>query len=104
MITSERVLTACIMAERCGFDKTKISRFIGMVQAARNDRHIMRSPDYSIGLLDVQGKPYTTDISIKLLANTLHFIQLFDSLHVRLSMHRDDSGNFTGLADITTLM
>ena len=36
-ITSKRILTACIMAERCGFDKTSIGQFINLVQAAQHD-------------------------------------------------------------------
>ena len=102
MLTSEIILTACAMAERCGFDQSDISKYIGLVQVAKQDKSVRYDPDYSIALLNEQGRPYRKYITITILANTLRVIQLLDCLHARVSMHRDDSGNLTGVADVTT--
>lgn len=102
MLTSDRVLTACIMAERCGFDKADIGKYVGLVQAAQKDKYIRRDPDYSIRLQNDQGKPYKTYASITILANAIRVIQILDNLHSRIILHKDDNENFTGVADITT--
>ena len=104
MLTQEKILTACAMAERCGFDKMNIGRYIGLVQAAQRDKYVRRDPDFSIGLLNDQGKPYKTFINLTILANTLRIIQLLDDLHARLSLNKDENGNFTGVAAITTFV
>lgn len=104
MLTTERFLVACAMAERCGFDKTNIGRYIGLVQTAQWDKHVRRDPDFSIGLLNDQGKPYKAFINLTILANTLRIIQLLDDLHARLTMNKDENGNYTGVADITTFV
>lgn len=103
-ITSKRILTACIMAERCGFDKANIGQFINLVQAAQHDWYVRKTPDYVIGLLNDKGKPYRTHVNLTVLANTLRIIQLMDGLHARVHMHQDDNGNYTGEADITTFV
>ena len=101
-ITSNRILTACVMAEKCGFDKANIGQFINLVQAAQQDWYVRKNPDYVIGLLNDKGKSYRTHINLTVLANTLRIIQLMDDLHARVHMHQDDYDNFTGEADITT--
>jgi hypothetical protein len=103
-ITSKRILTACIMAERCGFDKTSIGQFINLVQAAQHDWYVRHNPDYVIGLLNDRGKSYRTHINLTILANTLRIIQMMDNLHARMHIHQDDNGNYTGEADITTFV
>ncbi len=104
MLTSEIILTACAMAEKCEFNNKNIGKYIGLVQAAKQNKYVRHDPDYTIGLLNEKGKPYKKYISITILANTLRIIQLFDSLHARISMHKDDYGNFTGVADVTTFV
>ena len=101
-ITSERILTACVMAERYGFDKANIGQFINLVLAAKHDWYVRKNPDYVIGLLNEKGKPYRTRINLTVLANTLRVIKMMDDLHARIHRHQDDNGNFTGEADITT--
>ena len=56
-ITTKRFLVACAMAERCGFDMANVGWHVGMGMAAQRDECVSRDPDFSIGLLDVQGGP-----------------------------------------------
>ena len=104
MLTSERILAACVIAERCGFDKTNIGKYVGLVQAAKQDRYIRHNPDYVIGMLNDQGKPYKKFIDLTILANTLRIIQLLDDLHARISLSEDENDNFTGVAEISAFV
>lgn len=101
MLTSERVLTACIMAERCGFDKTNISNYIGLIQSAKMNWGVRYDPDYSISMLNAEGKPYKKHISISILADAIRVILMMDKHHSRISLQKDENGNFTGIADLT---
>ena len=103
IITSVPVLTACAIADKCEFDKVNIGKFIDMVNEAKKDWHVRNSPDFAINLLNNQGKPYKRYVNITILANTLRVIQLMNDLHARISLHKDEDGNLTGVADITTI-